>query len=244
MDFMRIYMKRGILLIFIFSIFISSLFSQGNVGSKEIKGTKGIKETKEAKETKGTKETIGTKETKDKEKKSIGNMPAQALFSNKLYIPDVNFNRVIDVLGKGEILEVEFTLMSKIDDPQDIYIHVIATFENKEQNKSSFLPPIPEEERIRSFVPYPDKDKKNYEYTDPDKKDKIELIKYPKNPKTGIDPNAGKPYHLQDLLHIRTKHLSKYRNNYFFFNYVTILIFDKDGSPIYRQVYELSGRRT
>ena len=51
-------------------------------------------------------------------------------------------------------------------------------------------------------------------------------------------------YHLKDKLNIWTTHLSKYRNNYFFFNEVTILIFDKDGNPLFRQLYSISGKRT
>lgn len=207
-------MKRGILITFIFSIFISSLFSQDSSG------------------------------TRNEAKGNTGNIPAQALYSNKVYIDEVYFNRITEPLGKGEILEVSFELKSRVDEPQDIYIYVLATFENTEPDSSSFDMPIPQEERIKSFVPYPLEDSKNYEYPDPENKNKTILIKYPKNSKTGIDPATGKPYHLVDFINIRTKHLSRYRNNFFFFNWVTILIFDKDGSPIFRQLYELSGKRT
>ena len=48
---------------------------------------------------------------------------------------------------------------------------------------------------------------------------------------------------LKEKLLIRTEHLSKYRVNYKYFNYVTIMMFNEKGEPVYRQLYELMGWR-
>ncbi|MDY6933199.1 MAG: hypothetical protein SVZ03_03130 [Spirochaetota bacterium] len=175
-------------------------------------------------------------------KTSSPGIPVQSLYSEKLKIKNISFNRLVDVQGKGETLEVEFLLKNLIDDPQYLYIVVVATFEKVEKTKSSFEMPIPPKKRIRSFVPYPD-DISNYEYDNPQKEGEKRLIKMPKNPKAGINPNTGKPYHLVNQMIVRTYHLSNYRSNYFYFNEVAIIIFDAEGSLIYKQLYKISGVR-
>ncbi len=184
--------------------------------------------------------------------KIITNIPVQAQYSNSFAIKNLFFNKRIDYRGKGEILEVEFTLENLTDDPMDVYIFSIATFEKVEKTKSSFERPIPQRERIRTFVTYPD-DISNFSYLDTDdkgnvKKDKngleiVKLVKYPKNPKAGVDQKTGKPYHLVDKLTIYTTHISKYRRNYFFFNNLAVLIFDSEGKPAYRKLFEIKGKR-
>lgn len=184
--------------------------------------------------------------------KIITNIPAEAQYSNNFNIKSIFFNKRIDPGGKGEILEVELTLENLTDDPMDLYLFTIATYEKVEKTKSSFERPIPYRERIRTFVTYPD-DISNFSYLDTDdkgnvKKDKnglemVKLVKFPKNPKAGVDQKNGKPYHLVDKLTIYTTHVSKYRRNYFFFNNVALLIFDSDGKPAYRKLFEIKGKR-
>lgn len=179
-------------------------------------------------------------------------IPVQAQYSNLFKIKNVYFNKRIDWGGKGDVLEVEFKIQNMIDDPQDLYIFIIATYEIDWRGRTSFQMPIPKKDRVKSFVPYPF-DIKNFEYPDVDRKgnikkdkkgnDAIKLVKFPKNPKAGTNPETGKPYHLKDNLLIRSTHLSKYRNNYFFFNEVAVLVFDSKSKPAFRQLYELRGYR-
>jgi hypothetical protein len=180
------------------------------------------------------------------------NIPALSQYSEKFAIKNVFFNKRIEPGLKGELLEVEFLLENKTDDPMDLYIFAVATFEKVEKTKSSLERPVPQKERIRTFVAYPD-DITNFTYPDTDvkgnvKKDKdglelARLMKFPKNPKAGIDPKTGKPYHLTDKLQIYTTHLSKYRMNYFFFNNLAIIVFDAEGKPVFRQLYVIKGKR-
>jgi hypothetical protein len=192
---------------------------------------------------------------KEKEKGPVKlkmNIPVLSQYSNNFAIKTIDFNKRTDLGGKGELLEVAFQLENLSDDPVDLYIFTIATFEKKEITKSSFERPIPAKEKIRTFVPYPD-DISNFSYADVDKdgnvmKDKnglevIKFEKFPKNPKAGIDAETGKPYHLVDRLHIRTTHLSKYRRNYFYFNNLAVLIFDTQGNPVFRQLFTVKGKR-
>jgi hypothetical protein len=184
--------------------------------------------------------------------KVMTNIPAQAQYSDKFKIKNLYFNKRIDLGGKGEILEVEFTVENLIDEPQDLYIFTIATYEKTEKTKSSFERPIPARERIRTFAVYPD-DMSNFTYPvtdeqgnvkkDENGKDVVKLVKFPKNPKAGVDPKTGKPYHLVNRLQLYNIHLSPYRNVYYFFNNVAILIFDSEGKPAFRQLYEIKGKR-
>lgn len=169
-------------------------------------------------------------------------IPVQSLYSNQVKIQDIYFNKRVDRAGKGDVLEVEVLFENLTDTPLDIYVNLIATYEKEEKTKSSFEMPIPEKERIRNFVPYPD-DIANYEYAD--SKGKKIFQAYPKNTKSGINPLTNKLYFLpvRDNLIIRSYHVSPYRKDFVFFNYVTVLVFDKDGNPILREVYELKGTR-
>ena len=169
-------------------------------------------------------------------------VPIGAQYSNNFEISDIYFNRRIDTSGKGELLEVELVIKNLTDDPMDMYVHVVASYEKEQKTRSSFEMPIPEKERVRSFVPYPG-DVSDYQYPHPEKDGETILKKNPKDPKTGVNPDTGKPYHLENKLLIRTYHLSKYRTNYFFFNEVTVLVFNSEGEPVFRQLYEIEGIR-
>lgn len=177
------------------------------------------------------------------EKKEIVNthIPIQSQYSNIFEIRNVYFNRKIDLEGKGEILEIEMEIRNLTDVPMDLYLFTIASYEKVEKTLSSFEVPVPEKERIRNFVPYPD-DIKNFEYDDT-KKGGIKFVKFPKNPKAGVDASTGKAYHLKNRIIVRTLHLSRYKTNYTYFNEVTILLFDAEGKPVFRQLYTISGTR-
>jgi hypothetical protein len=179
---------------------------------------------------------------KAKQEKVITNIPVQAQYSNKFKIKEYYFNRKVDVNGRGEILEVELLFENLTDDQLDLYIFTIATTEKVEKTKSSFEKPIPEKERIRNFVPYPD-DLKNFEYEKAGKAGETAFLKFPKNPKAGINPLTGQPYHLKDKLMVRTYHLCSYKVNYSFFNNITILVFDSEGKPAFRKLYDFQGYR-
>jgi hypothetical protein len=184
--------------------------------------------------------------------KVMTNIPSQAQYSDKFTIKNLYFNKRIDLGGKGEVLEVEFILENLIDEPQDLYIFTIATYEKTEKTKSSFERPIPARERIRTFITYPD-DISNFTYPvtdekgnvkkDENGKDMVKLVKFPKNPKAGVDPKTGKTYHLVNRLVLYTTHVSPYRNNYYFYNNVAVLIFDSEGKPAFRQLYTIKGKR-
>ncbi len=179
-------------------------------------------------------------------------IPVQAQYSNRFKIKHVNFNKHIDFWGRGEILEIEFVIINQTDDPMDLYIFTIATYETKREKDSYFKMPIDSEKKI-NFVPHPF-DLDNFQYPKTDYKGNLikdesgnqamTFITFPKNPKTGINEKTGKPYHLEQKLIIRNTHLSKYRVNYTFFNEATLIIFDKDGNPVFRQLYKLIGKRS
>ena len=179
-------------------------------------------------------------------------IPVQAQYSNDFTVREIWFNRVIEKGGKGELLEVQFEVKNNTDYPLDLYIFVLASYVEKEKTDSSFEQPVPKQNRIRSFVPYPF-DIENFKYPVKDTKgdtvknrhgrEIFDYFEFPHDPKAGISPDTGKPYHIKEKLHVRTYHLSQYRVNYFFFNRVAILAFDKDGNPVYRQLYELKGFR-
>jgi len=181
------------------------------------------------------------------------NIPVLSQYSNTFSITNLYFNKRIDINGKGEILEVEFILENQTDDPLDIYIFTVATYEKTEISTSSFETPIPPKERIRTFVVYPDDiqnfthpviDKDGKPQKDENGLDMVKLVKFPKNTRAGGDPATGKPYRLSDKLVIRTIHLSPYRKNYFFFNNLAVLIFDSEGKPAYRKLFEIKGKRS
>lgn len=181
---------------------------------------------------------------------SLEIMP-QAQYSNKFAIKGMNFNKKIDLGGKGDVLEVEFILYNLIDDDQELYIFTIATFEKTEKTKRSFEEMVPEKERIKNFVPfpydlanfqYPEKDKEGNPVKDESGHEKVKLLKAPKDAKKGVGP-SGEAYKLKNRLVVRTLHLSPYKNNYVYFNEVAVIIFDKEGKPIFRQLYNLEGKR-
>jgi hypothetical protein len=169
-------------------------------------------------------------------------IPVQSKYSNNFKIGYIDFTKKVDLVGRGETIEFSFVIKSNLDTPQELYIWTIATHEKIEKTKSSFETIIEAKERLSNFSPFPD-DIKAFEYPDKNIKDKITYIKFPKDPKNGVNPSTGNPYLLKDKLLVSTQHLSKYRVDYTFFNNFTLLIFDKDGKLVFRQLYDLKGIR-
>jgi hypothetical protein len=170
--------------------------------------------------------------------------PVQSVRSDSFDLINLSFNELVSDT-RGKTLEVEFQLESKLDYSQQYYIFVIATYEKGYKTKSSFeSPSLEDPDEIKLLVPFPD-DMSNFEYNEKDEKgaEKKVYVKYPKNIKSGVDPITGEPYVLDDSLIFRSRHLSKYRKNFVYFNTVCILIFDTDEELLFRQVYEIRSRR-
>ena len=171
----------------------------------------------------------------------ITQFPVQSLRSDTFKLKNLSFNKKIENM-QGELLEVEFQLENELDIPQQFYIFVIATYEKSYKTTSSFeSPSLDDITEIKLISSYPE-DLSNFEYiVKNDKKDtgKKTYIKYPKNIKTGVDPATGKPYELRDDLIFRSNHLSKYGRKFYYFNSITILIFDIEEKLVFRQIYSI-----
>ncbi len=193
--------------------------------------------------------SLSSKEpSKGIKKDQVDKFPSGSIFSDKFDVKNFSFNRTHDAKGRGEVLRVEFEISSYIDEPMDFYIFIIALQEIVDKSISSFERPIPLKDYIKNFVPFPF-DLNNFRV--PAGAKDSGFVKFPKNPRLGVNPSTGKPYHLTDKLFVKTTHLSKYRKNYVFFNSVLILIYDakrlsdKSGytMPVFRQVFHLTGIR-
>ena len=177
-------------------------------------------------------------------KTDFTSFPVQSVRNDYFNLINLNFNEFVSDI-RGQTLEVEFQLESKLDFSQQYYIFVIATNEKSYKTTSSFeSPSLDDPDEIKLIVPFPG-DLSNFEYDGKDDKgaDQKIYVKYPKNIKTGVDPITGQPYVLDDRLTFRSRHLSKYRKNFLYFNQVCILIFDSDEKLVYRQVYEVKPKR-
>lgn len=193
-------------------------------------------------------------------------LPTQSLRTHLFDVEKFSMSFGYEPRGFGEVLTTEFNIRNKTDDVLELYIYAIATYENEDFDTSSFTMPRPGEGGITilNFVPYPiaaeDRDLPphkmkhlNFRYKTGRDTDPLgTLQKYPRDPKLGINPLTGGPYKLHDTLFVQTKHVSKYRKNYVFFNFVTLLIFDaknltdekgKLNPPLFRQVYRIQGKR-
>ncbi len=173
-------------------------------------------------------------------KLDITKQPVLSIFTNLFKLRSLSFSKEISD-DKGEILETEFQLENLTNVNMDLYIFVIATYEKDFVKISSFdKPELEDNNLIKLIQTYPD-DVTNYEYVEKDSTgvEKKVYQKYPKNIKAGIDKKTGKPYTLDDVITFRSRHLSKYIKKYYFFNQITILIFDSDEKLIFRQNYKV-----
>mgnify|MGYP000925467741 CR=1 FL=1 len=170
--------------------------------------------------------------------------PVLAVKTDLFKVYNMSFNKTIPGY-EGEVLEVEFQIKNLIEMPHELYIFVIATYEKSYKTDSSFQSPsLDDLNQIKNIKVYPD-DLSNFEYTEKDKSgnDIKVYIKHPKNIKAGVDPSTGKPYMLDDNITFRTKFLSKYARKYYYFNEISILIFDNKEELIYREVFKVKEKK-
>jgi len=172
----------------------------------------------------------------------IRNKPVLSVSSDLFKLRNMCFSKFqYDI--SGETLETVFQIENLTNAQLQFYIFVIATYENEYITKfSSFDSPIAQDGNlIKNIQAFPD-DLANFEYTEGDENgvDRKVYQKYPKNIKAGIDQDTGKPYVVQDAVIFRAKHFSKFAKNYYFFNTITILIFDADDEKlVFSQNYKV-----
>jgi len=170
--------------------------------------------------------------------------PVQAVSTKLFKLYNLSFNKMVPGYA-GEVLEVEFQLKNLIEEPINLYIFVIATYEKSYKTDSSFQSPsLDDPAQIKNIKVFPD-DITNFEYTEKDEagNDKKVYIKYPKNVKAGVDPSTGKLYTLDEDITFRTNFLSKYARKYYYFNEITILIFDDKEELLYREVFTVKEKK-
>jgi hypothetical protein len=180
-----------------------------------------------------------TKKTSTLESKD--QFPPQSVTNDDFTVSQPTFLKKQNNEGKGEELEVGFDITNNTDNPHDLYIFVIATYEETDWQYNSFKTRkvIPRKVQIEYFSPYPD-DQKNYEY---DINGAKEIKKYPKDYKLGVNPNTGKIYTLKDKIIVRSNHLTLYRKNFKYYNNIAIIVYDDEGKVKFRREYILNGRR-
>ncbi|MGL4370531.1 MAG: hypothetical protein ACRCUT_12790, partial [Spirochaetota bacterium] len=105
--------------------------------------------------------------------------PTQTVMNDDFSVSRPSFTRKGDNSGKGEIMEVSFDIQNNIDNPRNLYVFVIATYEDTKWVRNSFNTKnsYPEKVAIEYFVPFPD-NQKNYEY---EENGKTEIRKFPKD---------------------------------------------------------------
>lgn len=163
--------------------------------------------------------------------------PVVAIKTDIFSIRHLSFNKKVDRIGRGELMQVEFQLYNNTDFKRKLYVFVIGTYEELEWHMNSFGTKrlFPEENLIKYIAASPDK-LDNFKYQEGDKE---VYYKYPKDYKLGINPLSDQIYELDHTLIIRTELLNKYRKNYKFFNHVTIIIYDDEGKMLFRQIYTI-----
>jgi hypothetical protein len=162
-------------------------------------------------------------------KLDIKKKPILSVSSKSFKVKNLSFSKFqYDI--SGETLETFFQVENLTNTPIEFYVFVIASYEKEYISKSSFeRPEVDDKVLIKNIQAFPD-DLTNFEYIEKDEKgvDQKVYQKYPKNIKAGINQDTGHPYLVTDKTIFKAKHFSKYGKNYYFFNTVTILIFDAD----------------
>lgn len=171
----------------------------------------------------------------------VDNKPVLAVFTDVFDIKSLSFNKRNDPKGRGDELQVEFQLYNNTDLKRNLYIFVVATYEEEIWARNSILGTkiIPIRSDIKFIETYPS-DNDNFKY---EENGNTFYDKYPKDYKLGINPFESKPYFLDEDLIVRTSIISKYRKHYLFFNHVTLIIYGDEGELMYRQVYRIDGYR-
>lgn len=179
-------------------------------------------------------------ENKDN-KFDITKQPVLSVFTDLFKLKNLNFSKV-RLNDNGEILETQFQLENLTNVSMNLYVFVIATYEKEFIPVSSFdKPDLEDKDLIKLIQTYPD-ELTNYEYLEKDStgSEKKVYQKYPKDIKAGVDKKTGKPYTLDDTITFLSRHQSPYIKKYYFFNQVTILIFDSEEKLIFRQNYKVT----
>ncbi|MDR3238248.1 MAG: hypothetical protein LBT84_07075 [Spirochaetia bacterium] len=174
-------------------------------------------------------------------------VPVETQYSDRFKISPIYFNKRIDPVGIGEILEVEMIFENLTDDPMELNVFTIATIEVPPKSDSSFELPVDKWDIIRFLVASPN-DVENFKYQLKDKdgnaqKDDLgrDMYEYKKIPH---DAKKGNVIKLDDNTFVlRTYHLCKYRKKYAFFNELAILVFNTEGQPLFASYYKLDKKR-
>ncbi|HOP61842.1 MAG TPA: hypothetical protein PK358_15100 [Spirochaetota bacterium] len=170
--------------------------------------------------------------------------PVQSIDTDLFKVYNLSFNKMVPGYA-GEVMEVEFQIKNLVEEPIELYIFIVASYEKHYKTTSSFeSPSLDDPLKIKNIKVFPD-DLTNFEYTEKDKsgKEKKVYIKYPKNIKAGVNAETGKPYMLDEDITFRTKFLSQYARKYYYFNEAIILIFDTNEELLYRQVFRLREKK-
>jgi hypothetical protein len=167
--------------------------------------------------------------------------PALTVKTDLFAVTMPTFSKKAELHGKGEVLEVQFEIINNTDQPHEIYIFILASYDETAWMYNSFNTKrlIPEKVFVSYFSPYPD-NKDNFTY---DINGAKEIKKYPKDFKLGVDKATGKIYTLKDKIIMDTEHVSLFRKNYKFFDNVCVLMYDDEGKILFRQTYALKGFR-
>jgi hypothetical protein len=167
--------------------------------------------------------------------------PALTVKSDLFAVTMPTFSKKAELHGKGEVLEVQFEIINNTDQPHQLYIFILASYDETAWMYNSFNTKrlIPEKVYVSYFAPYPD-NKETFTY---DINGAKEIKKYPKDFKLGVDKTTGKIYTLKDKIIMDTEHICLFRKNYKFFDNVCVLMYDDEGEIVFRQTYALKGFR-
>ena len=162
-----------------------------------------------------------------------------AVASKLFKVKDLSFSKM-QYDAYGDLLETVFQIENLANTQLQLYIFVIATYESEYIPKSSFeSPDLEDRVLIKNIQTSPD-DLKNFEYTEADENGVEQKVyyKYPKNIKAGINQETSKPFVVDDKFIVTVRHFNKFSKNYYFFNTITILIFDaEDEKLVFNQNY-------
>jgi hypothetical protein len=172
-------------------------------------------------------------------KLDIKKRPTLAVSSKLFKVKDLSFAKLqYDV--SEDFLETVFQIENLVNAPLEFYIFVVATYESEYIPFSSFeSPDLEDKVLIKNIKIFPD-DLSNFEYTEADEKGVEQKVyyKYPKNIKAGIYKDTGKPYVVNNKMIFRARHFNMFAKNYYFFNTITILLFDaEDEKLVFSQNY-------
>lgn len=172
---------------------------------------------------------------------SVDDKPVLAVLTDVFDIKSLSFNKRNDPKGRGEELQVEFQMYNNTNLKRNLYIFVVATYEEEIWARNSILGTkiLPIRSDIKFIETYPS-DNDNFKY---EEDGKTYYDKYPKDYKLGINPYENKPYFLDEDLIVRTSVISKYRKKFMFFNHVTLIIYGDEGELLFRQVYRIDSYR-